>query len=861
MNYKGRPLILGQPERGTWTNTFKVSSGHRAALTWLICGILSFSATLAVHAQAYGPPAIAYQGSLYTISNPSNDGNPDGYVGPNGNGVIYVDYAYAVHINGDYPTYWYDPQNQVFNAISGYDAHYSPIYAPTTDILAVGSDNVTVLGLTPAVTVHTNYGLTSGLWDGTSEHQPDNSFTNASGTYIGIFMNLPNQTVFQIDSSPVYLYTGGNSLIDESSGTWPPSNILANPPQTVYVLDSGDSASPAYSLQGVQVSFGQNWYTEQDNYYSSSNLQLTIQRYYTNGSYSGSVTGESDYNNSFSGSYDPVAMQFSNVSPSSIQVSLSSMSGNGRNNGSCTNNNGGNNGSCTNNGNNGSCTNNGINGNNPPPRQGPLYISWNGVLLNYSYTDTTGNDYYADSTNQATVTISTGYWMSGYLPLFGPISGYYNTSSDTFYNYQNITNFFALDNNGNPIGLPTGLNLLFGFSGIGNSIYISNNQQTYQLSANYTYQRPDGSWGVKYVGVPANYWFLVADASGNFDSQIYVTTDTSSQDLVINAISGWPVSSAYPAQLYVNGVGCTLQWNSNNIGGPGYTYGGVSYSSNDGSTNLSLNWNWNNGVSWYWSMSSGQWNGDSGGWDGVSTFSNLPVGLVISLNPAINTPVEGPSSIAWNGTPLTFNAAASGASNTDLYQGSVNGTPIQLTIDSNGNVAVYLGGSSSPTFTGTYNPVSQLFNFGSANVGTVAAVANSNNILGTTSSTGNLDIPGNILSLGSWQNSSGESVSGFSLAFTPPPNSGQTAVLQFASNLALTDWLWSHSDTDGSASQIKAMELDPNNKLLLYSPSSAPSATIALDPANGASFQVPVRYIPAGDLSMGNFQTGPQPNQ
>jgi hypothetical protein len=204
----------------------------------------------------------------------------------------------------------------------------------------------------------------------------------------------------------------------------------------------------------------------------------------------------------------------------------------------------------------------------------------------------------------------------------------------------------------------------------------------------------------------------------------------------------------------------------------------------------------------------------------------------------------------------------------DVYDGSYNGNPIQMTIDSGGNVAVYLGygGSSgylysTPSFTGTYNSSSNLFDFGSANVGTVASLGNSNTLLGTSSSTGNLDIPGDILSLGTWQNGAGESTNGFALAFTPSPGSGQAALLQFGSTVALTDWLWSRSVSDGSSSQQTAMELDPTNKLLLYSSGDTSTVQIALDPTNGASFQVPVRFQAAGDVSMGNFTSGPQPGQ
>jgi len=792
-----------------------ISTIANGAIFWVICLFALLAGVFQARAQSFGPPAIAVADTnwIYTFDG-TFDFSFNGFSGPCDDYSMPTGDRFEVAQDGS--LFWNGSYVANFSAAT--QMFDNPKY------VAVSADglNFTATSGVAVLSAPGTYYLTETSMISVA---PTLIFTNSNGVYCQFFLNPP-LSFFSVGGSPYYSYTGGNLLIDGSSGTWPASNIFPNPPQTVYVLDTGDPTSPAYVLGGIQISAGlvdssgQPYYEEQDDYtdISGAGQQVTIQRYFNNGGFSGSISGVSDQGNYFSGSFDPIAQQVSAISPGNIEVSLSSL------------------------------------GQGTP--QGPLYISWDDTLLLYQATDGSGNDYYSDSSGQSTVVINNGSATSGNSPAQGQISGYYNTSTSTF--TISDPDFFALDSAGSPIGLPTGLTFLFGSSGPGQQILDSDNN-TY--SPNYTYRRPDGSSGVKYVGLPANKYFLVPDGSGNFDSQIYVTSDTSSQDMVINAISGWPISNAYPSQLYVNNVLCTLNWNTNYVGGPGTMYGGASYISSD-SVSLSLNWNWNGGyVSWYWSMSSGQWNGDAGSWDGVSTFSNLPFGLVISLNPANNTPVVGPSSIAWNGTPLTFNAAFSGASSLDVYQGSYNGTPVQITIDSGGNVSVYLGGSSSPTFTGTYNPVSQLFNFGSANVGTVAAVGNSNNLLGTTSSTGNLDIPGNILSLGSWQNSSGESVSGFSLAFTPPPSSGQAAVLQFGSSLALTDWLWSHSDTDGSASQIKAMELDPNNKLLLYSPSSAPSATIALDPANGASFQVPVRFMPAGDVPMGNFQSGPQPNQ
>lgn len=323
-------------------------------------------------------------------------------------------------------------------------------------------------------------------------------------------------------------------------------------------------------------------------------------------------------------------------------------------------------------------------------------------------------------------------------------------------------------------------------------------------------------------------------------------------------MSGWPPSNAFPAQIYVNGTSCALNWAVNTVGGPGQTNGSAPYQSSDGSISITLSWNWNTGngqVSWTWSDGTG----DTGAWDGVSTFSNVPSGMLISLNPPPANPSYGPYALAWNGTSLAFNGGASQLLNADVYSGTYNGNPIWVAIDSAGNATVYVGGLSSPSFTGTYNSSSQLFDFGNANIGTLAAVNSSNNILGTSSGSGNLAIPGNMLSLGSWQNSAGNSVNGFLLAFTPSAGSGGAALLQFGSTVATTDWLWTRSAIDASTAQQTAMELDPANRLLFYAPGGDTAAKIVLDPAVGASFQVPVRVNAAGDIDMQGFTTGPQP--
>jgi len=535
---------------------------------------------------------ISYNGQTYVFQG-NYDPNPGDAIGPADNysapdGTwLEIDQSYEVLEMGG-------PQ------VAGSDSNtfdpYSGVFSNPA-LLALASNGQPYVPTAPCITVRSTYQI-SGMWNGGNWLSPDFSL-NSNGTNYADFANPPESMIFQIDSSPYYIYTSGYLLIDESSGTWPPSNVMPNPPpQTIYVLDSGESNWATYSLQGVNTSGGANWYSEQDNYtnVTGAGQQVTLQRYYNNSTYSGAISGDTDLGNYFSGSFDPVAQQFSNISPPDIQVTLSSV-GNGN-------------------------------------RQGPLYISWDDTLLAYGSTDNSGNDYYGDSTGQWWVIINNGLYTYGSSPTYGGISGSYNTATSAF--SVPDPDFFALDSNGNAIGLPTGLIVIAGSAGIANSIYLSNNQQTMPANANYIWQRPDGSWASEYVGLPSSYWFLIGDASNptNYDSQVYVTADTSSQNQFINAVSGWPLSNAYPSQLYVNGVSCALQWGSNQIGGPGQMNGFAPYTSADGTISLTLSWSFDySQFSWTWTMNSGQWNGDYGAFDGVSNFSNVPFGLTISLNP------------------------------------------------------------------------------------------------------------------------------------------------------------------------------------------------------------------------------------
>lgn len=593
------------------------------------------------------------------------------------------------------------------------------------------------------------------------------------------------------------------------------------PPPLQYATVTISSNTIWYYLAGTNVGYGNGSYTEELNYQDVSNSgsnHLTVHRSFDNGSLSGDVSGTQN-GDSFSGTFDPGAFTATITTDSQgllpIDVLFSSAP-------------------------------------QPPPRQGPPFISWNGLLLTYASTDGSGNDYYHDVSTTTQVVVNNGSATSGSGPA-GAVSGSYSTTTQTF--TVNVGDFFAMDDNRNPIGLPAGLILVTGYSGFGTSILVADSNSPSVVTANYTYQQVDGNWCAKYIGLPVNHWFVVADNANppNYNSQIYVTSDTTTQDRVINAVAGWPLSNSYPPQLYVNGVVCPLQWDTNYVtGSDQYTGGGASYATADNSVVVTLNW-WSSAgsVSWWWSSNTGP----SGGWDGVSTFTGVTESFVVSLNMPVPNPVHGPAGLALNGVPFVFNGALSGLWNADVYDGS----GYHFVISPDNSVRVYAIGSSSVLFSGTYDPASRLFNFGSANIGTVTATNGSTGILGTSPSSGNLDIPGSTLSLGSWLNAAGDSVGGFVLSFNPIQSSEQYGLIRFASTLAQTDWQWSRASVDGSTDQRLALELDLSNRLLLYSPGGDSGAKIILDPVNGASFKVPIRMLPAGDLNMGNYQLGPQP--
>jgi hypothetical protein len=125
-----------------------------------------------------------------------------------------------------------------------------------------------------------------------------------------------------------------------------------------------------------------------------------------------------------------------------------------------------------------------------------------------------------------------------------------------------------------------------------------------------------------------------------------------------------------------------------------------------------------------------------------------------------------------------------------------------------------------------------------------------------------LDVTGNVLTFGALTNDA--AVAGLTLQFRDENN---VASLGFALGRPATNWTWYRAGATSTTPAVPMMNLDSGNKLMLYDPANPTQAGITLDPtANGIStirgnLQVhgTIRVHPAGDISMGEFTHGAQP--
>jgi hypothetical protein len=509
------------------------------------------------------------------------------------------------------------------------------------------------------------------------------------------------------------------------------------------------------------------------------------------------------------------------------------------------------------------------------PKFGPPQISWNGVTLAGSYDPVNHYDAYAGS----------GMWIvidqGGSVSIMGPYStgGSYDSEFGQF-NFGNdwhMSNFLALNSNGDPLAISSGdpndaafgVTMYFGGYAYGRAILGTDGRY---WTPTYTFRRADNSWGVKYVGLPDGYYFVVQDNTGGFNSPVYRYT-ASNGDFVINTVAyGWPASNVYPRQLYFNGqplpldAGTVSTWGTVQNGGGAASY----HPENSADPTVTLTWTFNNGFSAVVGGSYGAFQNFSGSWDGAKMFNGLPGGVVITVDAPPASPRYGPSQIAWNGVTLSFDPVASSVSATnpqgaDIYRDS-SGLSFRIVIGSDRGAILYKPDGSAP-IAGTYDTASYQFNFSGQNVGIIAAVDSNGTVMippslfgggpgGTTGSKtmellGNLDVHGNIFSLGSWLDGSGNSLNAFTISFSNALGS-TPSLLNLSTTRQSMDWIWSHADADGSSNQITTMKLDSRHRLILYDPANPISPTIILDPGGKSHIE------PQGDLSMGEFTQQPQ---
>ena len=219
-----------------------------------------------------------------------------------------------------------------------------------------------------------------------------------------------------------------------------------------------------------------------------------------------------------------------------------------------------------------------------------------------------------------------------------------------------------------------------------------------------------------------------------------------------------------------------------------------------------------------------------------------------------------------------------------MYQDDAGTMSIMVAKD--GTVTAYA--ADGTRYSGTYSAQTYQFAFSGASPGTVAALdalglpANrgssswsSGSSYGFSEVLGSLDIHGNLLTLGSWQATSGDSINGFGLSFTDALN-GTPSLIRFAATRSSVSWVWSHANANGGNSQSTTMQINALNQLTLLDPNPSTGTTqptLVLDPSVSGTSQIPgtvqmpgtvklpgtVLVAPQGDLLMGTFTTGTAP--
>lgn len=204
----------------------------------------------------------------------------------------------------------------------------------------------------------------------------------------------------------------------------------------------------------------------------------------------------------------------------------------------------------------------------------------------------------------------------------------------------------------------------------------------------------------------------------------------------------------------------------------------------------------------------------------------------------------------WRYTGDDSNGAA-------IYQGYYAGQQMVLTPNLDGSYAVNLvdiyGGNASGTYrNGTFQVVGRKV-VGSDGQGKLLS-----GLAGVTSISGDLDILGNVVTLGSLK--SDVNATGVTFTFT---DDGSTASLISGLNRPVAEWVWNRAGATPDTPIAPMMKLDAGHRLQLFSPAEPTTPAIVLDPAGGSringnlSIDGTVRIKPAGDLGMGEFTSSP----
>jgi hypothetical protein len=665
---------------------------------------------------------------------------------------------------------------------------------------AVAADGTTLPGYPNTVTVRTSDSVVN-LWDGGEWRAPTFWFIDAAGMRVGQYPNLPANTVFQVNGSPFYLYHGSGQLTLDGTGEggWPGSNFMSTPPQRIY-LNGQAFDGPGLSYIGAGI----GWFADQLAYTHANNSSpVTITRYFVNGTYSGSISGSALGMgfSAFSGTFDPETWQVV-TNPAWVAISFSPPNG-------------------------------------YPLAGHPALISLNGTLLQAAFSDLTGRDFYADASDTLHVAIasdnSVGFQLGG--GGLEPCGTFHNGQFDSH-------ELLALTTNGELLGTPPGLVVYFGQGQSAPSVLDG---QGNVLTPTYSFARPDGTTGVKYLGLTFGTPILLA-RDGSYVSPLYLY-QPGVGDLVINATSDWPPTN-YPAQITVNGLPCPLDhlWPEDGTGR--YRSGGASYRSSSGDPWVELSWTWNHTFAGWGVQASLQDHPYAAG------FATLPEAIDIL---AANHSRFGVERIEWNNRTFDFDAAASWEAGGDVYRSS---SGFRFIIYHDGTVVISQPGGAQ-FLTGTYDGGTGHFDFGTHNAGTIRTYDGADHLLATSSSDGSgstlelpgsLDVHGNAFTLGSWWNEGGTLINGLALSFL---DGGNASDIRFQTTRRSTQWVWMHPEADGHVAATMSMSLDRDHRLRLFPPGGGSAPKIILDPSGRSRFDGPVRIAPQGDISMGEFTHEP----